>query len=93
MPVTEMIVALSVGIFFFLGFVFLMRLLQAWMLHRTLREAISRDSAQAARLAERPSYCARGMAGRTARRPRSLEFRSAPSKALSGGRSSNAGSI
>ncbi|MET1109944.1 MAG: hypothetical protein ABWX67_00310 [Allosphingosinicella sp.] len=53
MPVTEMIVAVSVGIFFFLGFVFLVRLLQAWMLHRTLREAISRDSAQAALLAER----------------------------------------
>jgi hypothetical protein len=53
MPVTEMIVAISVGLFFLLGFLFFLRLVQAWQLHRTLREAISRDSAHAEILADR----------------------------------------
>jgi uncharacterized membrane protein len=47
MPVTEMIVGMSAGLFFLLAFIFLVRMIQAWMLHRTLRDAISKDSAHA----------------------------------------------
>lgn len=53
MPVTEMIVGLSAGLFFLLAFIFFLRLLQAWLLHRTLREAISKDSAHAGMLVDR----------------------------------------
>ena len=53
MPVTEMIVGMSAGLFFLLGFIFLVRLIQAWMLHRTLRDAISKDSAHAGMLVDR----------------------------------------
>lgn len=53
MPVTEMIVGLGVGLFFLLGFIFLLRLIQAWLLHRTLRDAIKRDSAHAGMLVDR----------------------------------------
>ena len=53
MPVTEMLIGMSAGLFFLIGFVFLVRLIQAWMLHRTLREAISRDSDQAGMLIDR----------------------------------------
>ena len=53
MPVTEMIVGLSAGLFMLVGFVFLLRLIQAWMLHRTLRDAIQRDSAVAGTLVDR----------------------------------------
>jgi hypothetical protein len=53
MPVTEMIVGLSAGLFFLLGFIFLLRLVQAWLLHRTLRDAIKRDSAHAGMLVDR----------------------------------------
>ena len=53
MPFTEMIVAISVGLFFLVGFVFFLRLIQAWLLHRTLREAISRDSAHAGMIVDR----------------------------------------
>ncbi|HYJ82662.1 MAG TPA: hypothetical protein VEW26_07465, partial [Allosphingosinicella sp.] len=53
MPFTEMIVSISVGLLFLLGFVFFLRLIQAWLLHRTLREAISRDSAHAGMLVDR----------------------------------------
>jgi hypothetical protein len=53
MPVTEMVVGMSAGLFFLLGFLFLVRLIQAWMLHRTLRDAISKDSAHAGMLVER----------------------------------------
>ena len=48
MPVTEMIVGMSAGLFFLVGFVFFLRLLQAWLLHRTVRKAIERDSPMAA---------------------------------------------
>ena len=53
MPVTEMVIGISAGLFFLIGFIFLVRLIQAWMLHRSLREAISRDSDQAALLIDR----------------------------------------
>ena len=53
MPLTEMIIGISAGLFFLLGFIFLVRLIQAWMLHRTLRDAIGRDSAHAGMLVER----------------------------------------
>jgi hypothetical protein len=53
MPVTEMMIGMSAGLFFLIGFIFLVRLIQAWMLHRTLREAISRDSDQAGMLVDR----------------------------------------
>lgn len=53
MPVTEMIVGLSAGLFMLTGFIYLLRLLQAWMLHRALRDAIKRDSPMAAHLVDR----------------------------------------
>lgn len=53
MPVTEMITISAIALFFLLGFIFFLRLIQAWMLHRTLREAISKDSAQAGMLVDR----------------------------------------
>ncbi|HEY0414591.1 MAG TPA: hypothetical protein VGD66_15770 [Allosphingosinicella sp.] len=53
MPVTEMIIGVSAGLFMLTGFVFFLRLIQAWLLHRTLREAIKRDSAVAATLVDR----------------------------------------
>lgn len=53
MPVTEMIVGLSAGLFMLVGFVFLLRLIQASLLHRTLRDAIQRDSVVAAQLVDR----------------------------------------
>jgi hypothetical protein len=53
MPVTEMIVGMSAGLFFLLGFLFLVKLVQAWMLHRTLREAIKKDSTHAGMLVDR----------------------------------------
>jgi hypothetical protein len=53
MPVTEMIIGLSAGLFMLTGFVYFLRLIQAWMLHRTLRDAINRDSAVAGTLIER----------------------------------------
>jgi hypothetical protein len=53
MPVTEMIVGISAGLFMLTGFIFFLRLIQAWLLHRTLREAITRDSPLAAGLIDR----------------------------------------
>lgn len=53
MPVTEMITVAAIGLFFLLGFIYLLRLIQAWMLHRSLREAINKDSAHAAMLVDR----------------------------------------
>jgi len=63
MPVTEMIVATSVGLFFLLGFLFLVRLIQAWMLHRTLRDAIKKDSPHVGMLADRVGLDDRPRAG------------------------------
>jgi hypothetical protein len=48
-----MIIGLGAGLFFLLGFIFLLRLIQAWLLHRTLRDAIKRDSAHAGTLVDR----------------------------------------
>jgi len=53
MPVTEMIAASATGLFFLLAFIYLLRLLQAWMLHRSLREAINKDSVHAGTLVDR----------------------------------------
>jgi Flp pilus assembly protein TadB len=53
MYVTDMIVGLSGGLFLLTGFIFFLRLIQAWLLHRTLREAINRDSTVAESLIER----------------------------------------
>ena len=52
MPVTEMIVGVAAGLFMLTGFVFFLRLIQAWLTHRTIREAIARDSAIAPQLLE-----------------------------------------
>jgi hypothetical protein len=53
MPVTEMLVIIGVTGFILSGFFFFLRLIQAWMLHRTLRDAITRDSAVAESLIDR----------------------------------------
>jgi hypothetical protein len=53
MPVTEMITMTAMGLFFLLAFIYFLRLIQAWMLHRSLREAIKRDSAQAGTLVDK----------------------------------------
>jgi hypothetical protein len=53
MPVTEMIAGIAAGVFLLIAFVYFLRLVQAWLLHRTLREAISRDSALAKELIEK----------------------------------------
>lgn len=53
MPVTEMIVGISAGLFMLAAFIFFLRLIQAWLLHRTLREAIGRDSPLAGGLIDR----------------------------------------
>ncbi|HEX8512477.1 MAG TPA: hypothetical protein VF688_05160 [Allosphingosinicella sp.] len=53
MPATEMIVTMAVGLFFLLGFIFILRLIQAWMVHKTLREAIGKDSAHVGGLVDR----------------------------------------
>jgi hypothetical protein len=53
MPVNEMIVSISMGLFLVVAFVFLLRLIQAWLLHKTLREAITRDSPLAGGLIDR----------------------------------------
>jgi hypothetical protein len=48
-----MIVSMSVALFLLCGFIYFLRFIQAWMLHRTLRAAISRDSAHAGMLLDR----------------------------------------
>jgi hypothetical protein len=53
MPYTEMAVSMAIGLFLLLGFIYLLRLVQASMLHRTVREAISKDSVQAGMLIDR----------------------------------------
>jgi len=53
MPATEMVVGVAVGLFFLLGFIYFLRLVQAWMLHRTLRDAISKDSEHSGMLVDR----------------------------------------
>jgi hypothetical protein len=53
MPVTQMIVGITGGLLLLTAFVYFLRLVQAWLLHRTLRDAISRDSATAEGLLDR----------------------------------------
>jgi hypothetical protein len=53
MPATEAMTIAAMGLFFLLGFIYLLRLIQAWMLHRTLRDAIKQDSAHAGMLVDR----------------------------------------
>ena len=53
MPATEMMTTMGVALFLLLGFVYFLRLIQAWMLHRTVRDAINKDSAQAGLLIDR----------------------------------------
>lgn len=53
MPVTEMIVGISAGLFFLTAFIYFLRLVQAWFLHRTLNKAIERDSSVVTGLVER----------------------------------------
>jgi hypothetical protein len=53
MPVTEMITMTAMGLFLLLGFIYLLRLFQAWLLHRSLREAIRKDSVHAGMLVDR----------------------------------------
>ena len=53
MPVTEMITGISAGLIMLTAFVFFLRLIQAWMLHRTLNKAIQSGSSLAPALVER----------------------------------------
>jgi hypothetical protein len=53
MSATEMISGVSAGLFFLLAFVYFLRLLEAWMLHRTLRDAIRANSEHSATLVDR----------------------------------------
>ena len=52
MPLTELVAGISAGLFFLTGFVFLLRLVQTWLLHRTLRKAIERDSPLASNMVD-----------------------------------------
>jgi hypothetical protein len=51
--IKDMVVAVCMGLFLLIGFVYLLRLVQAAILHRTLRRAIDRDSPLAQSLVER----------------------------------------
>jgi hypothetical protein len=53
MHVTQMITGISAGLFLLTAFIYSLRVLQAWILHRTLRDAISRDPALAGAMIER----------------------------------------
>ncbi|MEA3034096.1 MAG: hypothetical protein QOH86_2112, partial [Sphingomonadales bacterium] len=53
MPVMERIADLTAGFMMLVAFIYFLRLMQAWLLHRTLRRAIDRDSALAPTLVER----------------------------------------
>lgn len=53
MPVTETLTIASLGLFMLLAFIYFLRLIQAWMLHRTLRDAIKQDSTHAGMLVDR----------------------------------------
>jgi hypothetical protein len=60
MYITDMIVGLAGGLFMLTAFIYFLRLVQTWLLHRTLRDAIQRDSAVAATLIERIDHSDRG---------------------------------
>jgi hypothetical protein len=53
MQVAQTITAVSAGLFLLVAFICALRLVQAWILHRTLRDAINRDSALAETMIER----------------------------------------
>jgi hypothetical protein len=53
MSATEIIGIVTITLSMLTGFIYFLKLIQAWMLHRTLRDAIKRDSAIAADLVER----------------------------------------
>ena len=53
MPITEMTVMISMSVMMLAAFFFFLRLIQTWLLHRTLRKAIERDSPMAGSLVER----------------------------------------
>lgn len=53
MPTTEMVAMIAAFASMLLGFLAIVRFLRAWLLHRTLRKAIDRDSAAAPALIER----------------------------------------
>lgn len=53
MPFNEMVAGISGGVLLLIGFIYFLRLIHAWLLHRALREAINRDSAVAATLLDR----------------------------------------
>lgn len=53
MPGTELVAVLAAFFCLLIGFVILVRFFRAWLLHRTLRSAIDRDSAAAPALIER----------------------------------------
>jgi len=53
MPVMERISDLTAGFMTLVAFIYFLRLMQAWLLHRTLRRAIDRDSALAPTLVDR----------------------------------------
>jgi hypothetical protein len=53
MPTTELIAVTTAFLCLLVGFVVLVRFFRAWLLHRTLRKAIERDSGAAPALIER----------------------------------------
>src|SRR5687768_9215796 len=53
MSATEIIGIVTITLSMLTGFIYFLKLIQAWMLHRTLRDAIKRDSAIAGDLVER----------------------------------------
>jgi hypothetical protein len=53
MPVMERIADLTAGFMMLVAFIYFLRLMQAWLMHRTVRRAIDRDSALAPTLVER----------------------------------------
>jgi hypothetical protein len=53
MSITELITGISAGLFLLIGFIYSLRVVQAWILHRTLRDAMSRDAALAGTMIDR----------------------------------------
>jgi hypothetical protein len=49
----EVIGIVAIALFMLTGFIFFLKLIQAWMLHRTLRDAIQRDSPLASGLVDK----------------------------------------
>ena len=43
--IAEVIAIIGISLCFLTGFIYFLKLIQAWLLHRTLRDAIQRDSA------------------------------------------------